>query len=124
MINVNLSDQCFERPADFDLPSFWERWASETEGYLSDFGVRVRVSPGFIPELPRFFGSKIQARISQAEPPDEGGWIELGLSFESFQAARDRLLGFGRGIEVLEPMALRRSIQDYAEQILSLYTQE
>jgi hypothetical protein len=30
-------------------------------------------------------------------------------------------LGFGRGVEVLEPWALRRGIQDYAEQIVGLY---
>jgi predicted DNA-binding transcriptional regulator YafY len=124
LITVRLSDLSFERPADFELPSFWESWASETEGYLSDFSVHVRVSPGFISELPRFFGSKVQDRISQAEPPDEEGWIELDLPFESFLAARERLLGFGGGIEVLEPEALRLSMQDYAEQIISLYNQD
>jgi predicted DNA-binding transcriptional regulator YafY len=123
LINVSLSDQSFERPENFNLAAFWEEWASQTERFLSDFKVRVRVSPDFIPELPRFFGGKIQTRISQAEPPDDEGWIELELSFESFPAARNRLLGFGRGIEVLEPLALRVSIQDYAEQIITLYTQ-
>ena len=122
LINASLSDQSFKRPADFDLAAFWEGWASEIESYLSDYKVRVRVSPGFIPELPRFFGSKIQSRISQAQPPDGEGWIELELTFESFQAARERLLGFGRGVEVLGPLALRLSIQDYAEQIKALYT--
>jgi len=43
------------------------------------------------------------------------------LSFESFEAARDRILGFGRGVEVLEPVALRKSVLDFAEQIISLY---
>jgi predicted DNA-binding transcriptional regulator YafY len=119
--NAILSDHSFQRPADFDLASFWANWSSETELLLSDFVVSVRVSPGFIPELPRFFGSQIQTRISQADPPDGEGWIELELSFESFQAARERLLGFGRGIEVVEPVALRLSIQDYAQQITSLY---
>ena len=123
LINVTLSDEKFERPANFDLASYWDRWASETEGYLSDFKVRVRVSPDFIPELPRFFGSQIQTRISQAEPPDKQGWIELELFFESFVAARERLLGFGGGIEVLEPLALRLSMIDFAQQIISLYKQ-
>jgi predicted DNA-binding transcriptional regulator YafY len=124
LINVRLSDQNFERPADFELPSFWESWTNETEGYLSDFSVRVRVSPGLITELPRFFGSKIQDKISQAEPPDSEGWIKLEFTFESFQAARDRLLGFGRGVEVLEPLALRLSIQDYGEQIAAIYARD
>jgi uncharacterized radical SAM superfamily protein len=36
-------------------------------------------------------------------------------------AARDRLLGFGRAVEVLEPEPLRLSMVDYARQIVALY---
>ena len=52
---------------------------------------------------------------------DAAGWVEIELSFESFEAARERILGFGRGVEVLEPAALRRSVADMAEQIVDLY---
>jgi predicted DNA-binding transcriptional regulator YafY len=34
----------------------------------------------------------------------------------------ERLLGFGRAVEVLEPLPLRRSLLDFAEQIIALYT--
>jgi predicted DNA-binding transcriptional regulator YafY len=124
LYQATLSDEIFERSADFNLGSFWETWANETEGYLSEYKVLVRVSPGLIPHLPRFFGSQIQTRISQAAQPNKQGWIELELSFESLFAARDRLLAFGGGIEVLKPEALRLSMQDYAEQIISLYSQD
>jgi hypothetical protein len=124
LINVSLSEQSFQRPVDFDLESFWEDWCSDTEQLLTFFKVLVRVSPDIIPELPRYFGRGIQTKISQAEPADEEGWIKLALSFESYEAARDRLLGFGRGIEVLEPLSLRLSILDYAEQVLSLYSKK
>jgi predicted DNA-binding transcriptional regulator YafY len=46
----------------------------------------------------------------------------LELFFESLEAARERILGFGRGVEVLEPPALRGSVLDYAEQIVGLYS--
>jgi predicted DNA-binding transcriptional regulator YafY len=123
LINVSLTEQRFLRPMDFDLESFWEVWCRDTERMLTGFKVLVRVSPDFIPELPRFFGSSIQTRISAAEPPDEEGWIKLELFFDSFDAARDRLLGFGQGVEVLDPLSLRLSILDYAEQVLSIYSQ-
>jgi hypothetical protein len=32
------------------------------------------------------------------------------------------LLGMGRGVEVLEPLALRCSLLDYAEQVISVYS--
>ncbi|MGZ9223435.1 MAG: WCX domain-containing protein [Anaerolineales bacterium] len=35
--------------------------------------------------------------------------------------ARTRLLGLGRAVEVLEPEALRRSLVDFAEQIVGFY---
>jgi len=88
----------------------------------SIYTATVRVAPSFIPELSRYFGNHIHTKIAQAGPPDAEGWIRLELSFESFEAARERILGFGRGVEVLEPRALRRSVLDYAEQIIALYT--
>ena len=64
----------------------------------------------------------LRARRSRVPgPPDAAGWLTLQLAFESLEAARTRILGFGRGVEVLAPYALRRSIQDYAEQIVALY---
>jgi len=121
-LDVHQSKETFERPASFDLASFWEAWCAEYERFLNDFTATVRVAPDFISELPRYFGSTIHTMIAQAEPPDEEGWIKLRLNFDSFEAARERILGFGGGVEVLQPIALRISVLDYAEQIISRYT--
>lgn len=74
--------------------------------------------------LPVYFGGRIRTSIAQAEPADADGWVTLELRFESLEAARDRLLGFGRGVEVLRPLALRQSILDFATQVVALYTQD
>ena len=71
--------------------------------------------------LPRYFGERIHDKIAQ-EQPEADGWITLNLCFESLEAARERILVLGRGVEVQEPLALRRSVLDYAEQIVELYT--
>ena len=47
--------------------------------------------------------------------------MRLDLPFESFVAARTRLLGLGRAVEVLEPEALRRSLIDFAAQVMDFY---
>jgi predicted DNA-binding transcriptional regulator YafY len=119
--DVWMSDETFEHPIGFNLAALWKEWCAEYEKILSDFTAIVRVAPSFIPELPRYFGDSIRARIAQSGLPDAEGWIRLELSFESFEAARDRILGFGRAVEVLEPHALHRSVLDYAEQIVDLY---
>ncbi len=121
LIEVYISEESFAGSENFDLKAFWRDWSTEYERFLSDFTATVRVAPGFFSVLPRYFGGGILNQIDQADPPDSEGWITLTLSFESFEAARDRLLGFGRGVEVLEPLALRKSIIDYAQQILWLY---
>jgi len=123
LIEVRITSKSFERPENFNLGAFWRTWCAEHEAFLSDYIATVRVAPNFIPELPRYFGNHIRARIAQAGPPDTEGWIKLDLSFESFEHARQRMLGFGRGVEVLEPRALRRSVLDHAEQIVALYTE-
>lgn len=50
-----------------------------------------------------------------------GSQIALTLCFESLEAARERILGYGRALEILAPWELRESVLDYARQIVELY---
>lgn len=121
LLEVRLSDQHFERPEDFDLADFWNIWRQDEEQRYVDFPVKVRAAPDSIPVLVHEMGSSIRQRIEQAGPPDANGWVQLDLSFESHYEARNRLMGLGGGVEVLEPAALRMSIIDLAEQVRGLY---
>lgn len=122
LLEVHLTEEPFVRPADFDLAAFWQGWCTEREQNRSLYPVTVRVAPGLLPLLPWYFGNGIREKIAASGGPDAGGWTVLDLAFESLEAARDRILSFGRGMEVLTPQALRLSIADYAEQIAALYT--
>jgi predicted DNA-binding transcriptional regulator YafY len=122
LLDARISEQPFERPGDFDLVAFWKAWCVKREESRSYYPVIVRVAPSFLSELLRYFGDHVRTRIAQAGPPDADGWIALELPFESLEAARERILGFGKGVEVLEPLALRMSVLDYAVQIVALYT--
>jgi predicted DNA-binding transcriptional regulator YafY len=121
LIAVSLQTGTFERPEGFDLAGFWETWCAEREQSRAAYTVTVRAAPGLIPYLPMYFGERIRADIAHAGPTDAESWIVLELAFESLESARDRLLGFGRAVEVLAPKALRESIVDYATQITQLY---
>ena len=121
LLNVRLAKESFAIPVGFDLVKFWTEWCRAYEARLDAFQATLRIAPNFVTELPRYFGNQIHDRIAQAEPPDEAGWLRLELTFASFDEARERILGFGRGVEVLEPRALRRSVLDYGEQIVALY---
>ena len=110
----------FTRPPDFDLASFWEGWCRDYESH-PPFRARVRVAPEALPHLEEYVGDRARGGLSQLSPPDVEGWVTLDLPFESFFAARTRLLGLGRAVEVLEPETLRKSLVDFAEQVVGFY---
>jgi hypothetical protein len=117
LLDVAATGTPFTRPADFDLAAFWAAWCRRREAEQHLYRVRVRVAPAFLPFLPATFGLPATA----AEPPDPSGWHPLTLAFNSFEAARARLLGCGAAVEVLAPAPLRRSLADFATQIVALY---
>jgi predicted DNA-binding transcriptional regulator YafY len=123
LIDARLEDAHFERPADFDLATFWQAWCKGRKESRPSYPVTARVSPGLIQLLPLYFGDRIRAVIASAGSPDSEGWITLTLPFERIETAREHILGFGRAVEVLEPEALRLSVIDFAEQIVEFYTE-
>jgi predicted DNA-binding transcriptional regulator YafY len=118
---ADLCQDSFERPAGFDLETFWADWSAAVERARPFYTVVVRVAPELAPELPQFFGDEGRERIVEAGAADPDGRVRLTLTFESFEAARERILGFGRAVEVLEPEPLRKSVVDFAQQIINLY---
>jgi predicted DNA-binding transcriptional regulator YafY len=121
VLDARLSDESFQRPDDFDLPAFWQAWCSRVEEDRPRYPVTVRVAPELRPFLPLQFGPSAQQALAQAGPPDDEGWIEMILPFETLEAARQRLLSCGRAVEVVAPQALRDSVLDFARQIVALY---
>lgn len=123
-LDVRPTDEGFERPADFDLAAFWKAWCADVEKNWPTYSVLVRVAPDLIPWLPHIFGEPVRDEIAQAGPADEEGWLTLTLRFEGLEEARDRILGLGRAVEVLEPRGLRESVLDFATQIVALYKKD
>jgi predicted DNA-binding transcriptional regulator YafY len=121
---AQILDETFRIPEDFDLVKFWKAWCEGIEKYQYAFPVKMRIAPSLIPKLPYFFGEGIRESLQQCGNPDEDGWITVEIPFESHEEARGRLLRFGGVIEVLEPIALRFSLKDYAEQIIGVYSDE
>jgi predicted DNA-binding transcriptional regulator YafY len=123
VIAAELLPEVFVRPPEFELEAFWETWCREYESHPA-FCARVRVSPEALPILSEYVGDRALDKLAHAHVPEEDGWVTLDLPFESFIAARSRLLGLGRSVEVLEPESLRKSLIDFAEQIVMFYKNE
>ena len=117
---AEMMSECFYRPGDFQLESFWQEWCREYEAQ-PPFCARVRVAPEALPMLAEYVGDRARGQIAPRHLQDADGWFTLDLPFESFISARSRLLGLGRAVEVLEPEALRKSLLDFAIQIVAFY---
>jgi predicted DNA-binding transcriptional regulator YafY len=120
---VQLTDK-FNRPASFHLVSFWENWCKTYEAQHTYFRVQARIRPQLIPYLAYILGDQVLESANITQSPDQEGWIPVELTFESFEVARGHILSFGRAIDVIEPQALRASVIDYAEQIVSFYAEK
>jgi hypothetical protein len=81
----------------------------------------VRISPEMMPVLSSYLDERARPSLTGRSAPDVDGWVTFDLPFESFVAARTRLLGLGRAVEVLAPEPLRESLIDFAEQIVGFY---
>ncbi len=120
IVEVELMPEVFARPPEFQLETFWNQWCKEYETQ-PPFCARVRVAPEALSMLPEYVGERARRYLTQLHRPDDCGWVTLDLPFESFVAARSHLLGLGRAVEVIEPESLRKSLIDFAEQIVKFY---
>jgi len=119
--DATVLDEQFERPQDFDLATYWASWSAQFEASRARYPVRLRLAPALLPVLPQIFGEGIHTTIAEAGPPDGGGWVTLSLTFETPDAARSTILGFGALAEVLDPPELRESVIDTARRIVAFY---
>ena len=119
-LDARLLEQTFQRSMDFDLPAFWQAWCARQESLRTGYRVLLRVRSDFVPALAARLGPHVGERL---QPPQSDGSRMLEWEFASLEAARGRLLAMGHGVEVLEPLALRRSLLDYAEQVVGVYLQ-
>jgi len=121
LVKAACQESTFVRPEDFDLPAFWESDCQQVEAERGMFWVELRASPALLAELPLRLGEDAESLLDKAGPPDDKGWRTVKVAFDNFDQARRRILSFGGGAEVMEPLPLRRSILDYAHQILKVY---
>ena len=119
--SATLLPQSFGRPADFDLSTFWQKWCADYENDRPHYEVHVLVSPSLARRLPQILGGNQHDILNTPPAMQRDDWQVITLTFENLENARTRILGFGGAIEVLEPLALRRSVADYAHQIQALY---
>jgi predicted DNA-binding transcriptional regulator YafY len=122
VLDVEILNETFIRPPGFDLVTFWQKWCIEQEACRSSYTVTVLISPALANASQWILGERLRQAINQTGQLETRGFVRVRLDFESFNEARNYVLGFGVAMEVLEPEALRLNVIDYAKQIAALYS--
>lgn len=112
------ADQPCVRPEGFDLAAYWAQSVATFVADLPRYPARVRVAPEIQRRL-RFAGRF--AKFEETLPPDEDGWQELTIRFETINEASEYALSFGPYLEVLEPAELRAKVLELAERTVAFY---
>jgi predicted DNA-binding transcriptional regulator YafY len=118
--SVRFTEEFFERPPDFDLGAYWDKWCADYKASWYNYPVAIRFSESAIGALQHAFGEAIFEAIRKAPPPENGVYT-VKLIFESHDDARNSIVRVGTLVEVLEPFELRESIYNLAQSLAAFY---
>jgi predicted DNA-binding transcriptional regulator YafY len=120
-LEVQVLDERFTPPLEFDLAACWESLASQMQS--PEWGMRacLRAAPVIAANPSAYFNRQARCHLAAVGAPDRDGWVTLEVDFELIETARPVLLALGGAVQVLSPEALRLTLVDFARQALLLY---
>jgi predicted DNA-binding transcriptional regulator YafY len=107
MENARLLDEAFDRPADFELASYWTASTGELRKRRERYQATLRVEPGAAASFQR---GRAMSRVPPSEEPGAEGWVTVRVPFDDEEQARFVVLGLGPRVDVIEPLALRNQV--------------
>ncbi|MFC0597362.1 helix-turn-helix transcriptional regulator [Streptomyces palmae] len=121
VLTVQVLDEGFARPADFDLAAYWQESSRRLEELRYQGQARLRVSPRALKLIPVKFGAIGARAVAEAGEPDADGWVPVVLPVESVPVAVSDLLWLGGGAEVLGPPELRAAVARAVTELAQRY---
>ncbi|HEV7371730.1 helix-turn-helix transcriptional regulator [Arenibaculum sp.] len=109
ILDMEVGERVFERPAGFDLAAHWAHFANDYENRMRQDRAVLRASPGALRALERTDGIAARA-VRSAGPPDPQGRRIVELPIESIDGAVSDLIRLGDEVEILAPAQLRHAI--------------
>ncbi|MEI9987236.1 MAG: WYL domain-containing protein [Aliidongia sp.] len=107
ILTLEVTNEGFDRPAEFDLAGYWRNATRRLEADLHRNEATVRLSPWGAKMLRHFVSPYVRAGLRIEDTPDAAGWRQATLPIGSLYEATSDFLRLGAEIEVLEPPALR-----------------
>ncbi len=120
MQRVELTNEPAQRPADFDLATYWHESTAAFRANLPQYPaiLRIREDARHLPSSWRW------AQVEQIEPADTTGWCVVRVNFEVLEEAAGAVLGAGPQVYVIEPDELRQRVVEMARTVVELNTEQ
>jgi predicted DNA-binding transcriptional regulator YafY len=115
---VQMTEEPFVRPPDFDLAAYWAQSTADFKANLPRYPATLRADPAIVASMRQ---ADRYARVEHVGPLDADGWLTLSMLFEEEHNACEYVLRFGPQVEVIEPASLRERVIRAAEGIVALY---
>lgn len=116
MTSVEGTGLRLERPAGFDLEETWAGVITEVERMRCPVSVRAWAEPDAVHSCRWRFGNRVS--IGPAAPD---GRVDVEIRGHSHNSLVRELAGLGPGIEVVEPLEVRRGLGRLGRELTGLY---
>lgn len=120
ILDLTPTDEQFERPADFDLPRYWQEHLGQFDRARFTGEAVVRLSADLVRRLPDLTYPLLQKASADAEPAADGS-VTVAVPIESIGNAAAQFIRLGAELEALEPPELRAELARLARSVLQLY---
>jgi predicted DNA-binding transcriptional regulator YafY len=122
VLDCNVLDERFVRPADFDLAAYWQAATIRLEAEMHPNTATVRLSPFGIKLLNALSQPYVRTRTRIEETADTDGWriAEVPIGKTVWHAAAE-LLRLGAEAEVLAPAELRDKMAELTQAMAARY---
>ncbi len=115
ILDVELSEETFERPEDFNSKDYFGSSFGIYKG-----GQKIEVTLRFTPEKSKWIKNQIWHKEQKARFLRDGS-LELSFPVENFSEIKMEILKHGDQVKVISPRRLRNLIKHEAEKITKVY---
>ncbi|MCP2337810.1 helix-turn-helix transcriptional regulator [Actinomadura rupiterrae] len=114
ILELDVTDDRFERPAGFDLVAHWDASLATFDERRLRMSAHLRLSQDVLSQLHEFLdGAAVRAAQATARTAaEEDGWVEVTIPVESVDQAVLDLLRLGAEAEVIGPPELRARMSE------------
>ncbi|WP_339287430.1 YafY family protein [Paenibacillus sp. FSL E2-0201] len=117
LINVEETNERFNRPDEFDLKHYWEESTTAFKAALPKYPVKLRVRTSVLKELQR----ERFVSIHMIEPSSNAEWVNVEAEFNTIESACRIILSFSPSVIVLSPQELLEMVKSAIAKISAIY---